>query len=138
MANLKFYGVVTEIQQPQTGFKQDGTQWWSQSFTIKEGATNYPSTAEFVLYGDKLTESNVEPLVIGNDVTVCFNLKSRSWTGMDGNRKSSTELRAWKVEQGNTIGQDKPAKQETGEFTPAFAATTDNNNTHNNTNDSIF
>lgn len=123
MANLKFYGKVVMIMQPQTGTSQNGTQWWSQSFLVEELGTQYPSIAQFTLFGKNLTQENVEKLVLDNEVTVSFNIliKERI-SNKTGERYYNTELRAWKIEQGDTTSVVKQPKQD-GEFAPVFAET---------------
>jgi hypothetical protein len=124
MANLKFYGQVVEIMQPQTGTSQNGTQWWSRAFICEELGTQYPSKAHFVLFGKNLTQENVEKVVLGNDVTVSFNINLKDRTNsMTGDRYLNTELRAWKIEQGDTTQEVKQQPKEDGEFTPFFAPT---------------
>lgn len=124
MANLKFYGKVVEIMEPQTGTSQNtGNQWWSQAFICEELGTNYPSKAHFVLFGKNLTQENVEKVVLGNDITVSFNINLKDRTNsMTGDRYFNTELRAWKIEQGDTTIVVKQPKQD-GEFAPVFAET---------------
>lgn len=124
MANLKFYGQVVEIMQPQTGTSQNGTQWWSQAFICEELGTQYPSKAHFVLFGKNLTQENVEKVVLGNDITVSFNINFRERTNSTtGDRYFNTELRPWKIEQGDTTEEVKQQPKEDGEFTPFFAPT---------------
>ena len=124
MANLKFYGQVVEIMQPQTGTSQNGTPWWSQAFICEELGTNYPSKAHFVLFGKNLNQENVEKVVLGNDVTVSFNINLRERTNsVTGERYFNTELRPWKIEQGDTTGEVKHQSKQDGDFTPYFAQT---------------
>jgi hypothetical protein len=125
MANLKFYGKVVEIMEPQTGTSQStGNQWWSQAFICEELGTNYPSKAHFVLFGKNLNQENVEKVVLGNDVTVSFNINLKDRTNsMTGDRYFNTELRPWKIEQGDTTQEVKQQPKEDGEFTPSFAST---------------
>lgn len=125
MANLKFYGKVVEIMEPQTGTSQStGNQWWSQAFICEELGTNYPSKAHFVLFGKNLTQENVEKVVLGNDITVSFNINLKDRTNsMTGDRYFNTELRAWKIEQGDTTGEVKQQPKQDGDFTPYFAQT---------------
>ena len=127
MANLKFYGKVVEIMQPQTGTSQTtGEQWWSQAFICEELGTQYPSKAHFVLFGKNLTQENVEKVVLGNDVTVSFNINLRERTNsMTGERYFNTELRPWKIEQGDTTGEVKQQPKQDGDFTPYLAQTDD-------------
>lgn len=125
MANLKFYGKVVEIMEPQTGTSQStGNQWWSQAFICEELGTSYPSKAHFVLFGKNLNQENVEKVVLGNDVTVSFNINLKDRTNsMTGDRYLNTELRPWKIEQGDTTQEVKQQPKEDGEFTPFFAPT---------------
>ena len=126
MANLKFYGKVVEIMEPQTGTSQNGTQWYSQAFILEELGTQYPSEAHFVLFGKNLTQENVEKVVLENDVTVSFNINLRERTNsMTGERYFNTELRPWKIEQGDTTGDVKQQPKNDGDFTPSFASTGD-------------
>jgi hypothetical protein len=124
MANLKFYGKVVEIMQPQTGTSQNGTQWWSQAFIVEELGTQYPSKAHFVLFGKNLTQENVEKVILGNDVTISFNINLKERTNsMTGDRYFNIELRPWKIEQGDTTGEVKQQPKQDGDFTPYFAQT---------------
>lgn len=124
MANLKFYGQVVEIMQPQTGTSQNGIQWWSQAFICEELGTQYPSKAHFVLFGKNLTQENVEKVVLGNDITVSFNINLRERTNsVTGERYFNTELRPWKIEQGDTTAEVKQQQKQDGDFTPHFAQT---------------
>jgi hypothetical protein len=124
MANLKFYGQVVEIMQPQTGTSQNGNQWWSQAFICEELGTNYPSKAHFVLFGKNLNQENVEKVIIGNNITVSFNINLRERiNSVTGERYFNTELRPWKIEQGDTTQEAKQQPKEDGEFTPFFATT---------------
>ena len=125
MANLKFYGKVVEIMEPQTGTSQrTGEQWWSQAFISEELGTNYPSKAHFVLFGKNLTQENVEKVALGNDITVSFNINLKERTNsMTGERYFNTELRPWKIEQGDTTAEVKQQPKEDGGFTPFFAPT---------------
>jgi hypothetical protein len=127
MANLKFYGKVVEIMEPQTGTSQStGNQWWSQAFICEELGTNYPSKAHFVLFGKNLNQENVEKVVLGNDVTVSFNINLKDRTNsMTGDRYFNTELRPWKIEQGDTTGDKQQQPKNDGDFTPSFASTGD-------------
>lgn len=126
MANLKFYGKVVEIMEPQQGVSQNGTQWYSQAFICEELGTNYPSKAHFVLFGKNLTQENVEKLTINNEVTVSFNIALKERINDETKtRYFNTELRPWKIEQGNTTGDKQQQPKNEGDFTPSFASTGD-------------
>lgn len=121
MANLKFYCKVTEVLPGQQGTNKNGEPWYSQAFMAEELRTKYPTEAMFVLWNKALTQENVSKIGVDNEVTVSFNIYHREWIGVDGQRKHSTELRVWKIEDGDTTGEVKPTqKQEDGEFQPFF------------------
>ena len=123
MANLKFYGQVVEILAPQNGTSKNGTQWWAQSFICEELGTQYPSKVYFVLFGKNLNQDNVSKLTLGNDITVSFNVNMKDKVNsITGERYFNTELRPWKIEQGDTTEEKQQPKQD-GEFTPCFAKT---------------
>lgn len=123
MANLKFYGKVTEVLPFQQGMTKNNEPWYSQSFMVEELGTKYPTKAMFVLWNKALTEDNVSKIAIGNDVTISFNIYHREWQGQDGTRKFSTELRVWKIDDGDTTGEVKHQSKQDGDFTPYFAQT---------------
>lgn len=126
MANLKFYGKVVEIMEPQQGVSQNGTQWYSQAFICEELGTQYPSKAHFVLFGKNLTQENVEKLTINNEVTVSFNIVLKERINNETkDRYFNTELRPWKIEKGDTTGDKQQQPKNDGDFTPSFASTGD-------------
>lgn len=126
MANLKFYGKVVEIMEPQQGVSQNGTQWYSQAFICEELGTNYPSKAHFVLFGKNLTQENVEKLKLDNEVTVSFNIVLKERINNETKaRYFNSELRPWKIEQGDTTGDKQQQPKNDGDFTPSFASTGD-------------
>lgn len=126
MANLKIYGKVVEIMEPQQGVSQTGIQWFSQAFIVEELGTQYPSKVHFVLFGKNLTQENVEKLTINNEVTVSFNIVLKERINNETKaRYFNTELRPWKIEQGDTIGDKQQQPKNEGDFTPSFASTGD-------------
>jgi hypothetical protein len=75
-----------------------------------------------VLFGKNLTQENVEKVVLDNDVTVSFNINLKERTNsMTGERYFNTELRPWKIEQGDTTEEVRQQSKQDGEFTPHFA-----------------
>lgn len=62
--------------------------------------SNYPSMAEFTIFGDKTSLSGIKE---GDAIVVHFNISGRKteWTDKDGKKKSGffQTLKAWKVEK---------------------------------------
>lgn len=126
--NLKFYGEIQEVLPKQTGVSKSGKQWWSQSIIVEEEDAQYPSVACFTLMGKALNPDNVSQMYRGNKVTVSFNISMREWTNKEGKRQFSTELQAWRIEQGDTTAAT-PRRDDSGDFTPVFAPSTSNSAT---------
>lgn len=130
MATLKFYGEIKEILPAQQGTTQTGKEWYSQGIIVEELGTNYPDKAHFILFGKALTESNTKHITPGNQVTISFNINMREFEPSNGGRGFRTELRVWKIEEGNTITDNKQAAEPSNEtFTPTFAQIPSNEQT---------
>lgn len=123
MANLKLYGQVVEILPQQVGTSKSGKQWFSQQFIVEEvsGNSDYSNRVCFTLMNKSLNAENMQNVFVGNDVTVSFNVSSREWTDIKGNRRFSCDLQAWKVETGDTTAA-QAKKQSDENFTPVFAS----------------
>jgi hypothetical protein len=65
----------------------------------------------------------VEKVFLDNEVTVSFNIYTKDRQTYDSKRYVNTELRAWKIEQGDTTVEVKQQPKQNGEFTPTFAVT---------------
>lgn len=94
--NLKFTGVITRVDEIESGISNSGNAWQKRIFRVDEEDGDYPSTVYFTLFGKKVDEINVTNLV-GKEVEVHFNLRGREWTGQDGATRASNEVTAWKV-----------------------------------------
>ena len=62
--------------------------------TLEDGM--YPQDIVFHLDQEKV--SLADPLTLGQDVTVQFNLKGREWTSPTGEVKYFNTLQAWKID----------------------------------------
>ena len=75
------------------------------TFVIEHG-NEYPKKAAFDLWNDKMEK--IMGYSIGDDLTVSFNIDSRSYKRKDGSKGIITNLQAWRI----TGGKQEP-KQET-------------------------
>ena len=127
MATLKIYGKVVAVLPQQVGTsKSSGKQWFSQQFLVEEVSGRdgeYTNQVCFTLMNANLNEKNVQQVFVGNDVTVSFHVSSREWLDKDGNRRFSSDLQAYRVENGDTTAAT-PTKRDSGDFTPVFATAT--------------
>ena len=126
MATLKIYGKVVTVLPQQIGTSKSGKQWFSQQFLVEEVSGRdgeYTNQVCFTLMNANLNEKNVQQVFVGNDVTVSFHVSSREWIDKDGNRRFSSDLQAYRVENGDTTAAT-PTKRDSGDFTPVFATAT--------------
>lgn len=127
MATLKIYGKVVAVLPQQIGTSKSGKQWFSQQFLVEEVSGRdgeYTNQVCFTLMNANLNEKNVQQVFVGNDVTVSFHVSSREWFDKDGNRRFSSDLQAYRVENGDTTAAT-PTKRDSGDFTPVFATATE-------------
>ena len=127
MATLKIYGKVVAVLPQQIGTSKSGKQWFSQQFLVEEVSGRdgeYTNQVCFTLMNGNLNEKNVQQVVVGNDVTVSFHVSSREWIDKDGNRRFSSDLQAYRVENGDTTSAT-PTKRDSVDFTPVFATATE-------------
>ena len=127
MATLKIYGKVVAVLPQQVGTSKSGKQWFSQQFLVEEVSGRdgeYTNQVCFTLMNANLNEKNVQQVFVGNDVTVSFHVSSREWLDKDGNRRFSSDLQAYRVENGDTTAAT-PTKRDSGDFTPVFATATE-------------
>ena len=127
MATLKIYGKVVAVLPQQVGTSKSGKQWFSQQFLVEEVSGRdgeYTNQVCFTLMNANLNEKNVQQVFVGNDVTVSFHVSSREWLDKDGNRRFSSDLQAYRVENGDTTAATQ-TKRDSGDFTPVFATATE-------------
>lgn len=84
----------------QSGVGKTGTTWQKQEFVI-ETVETYPKKICANLWGDKVDV--LEPINIGDQVTMSFNVESREYNG-----KWYTDVKAWRVEATATAPQGAP------------------------------
>lgn len=102
MVNLKIAGKVTQIMPIQEGTSQRGNAWKKQEFIVEYMSGNYPNSVAFTLFGERRIAEN--PVQIGQDVTVSFDIESREFNG-----RWYTNCNAWRIEQGDTTGNANTA-----------------------------
>lgn len=95
MVNLKIAGKITQILPIQEGTSQRGNAWKKQEFILEYLSGNYPNSVAFTLFGERRIAEN--PIQIGQDVTVSFDIESREFNG-----RWYTNCNAWRIEQGDT------------------------------------
>ncbi|MBV6644427.1 MAG: DUF3127 domain-containing protein [Cyclobacteriaceae bacterium] len=97
------------------------TQEVSASFKKREFVIEYsenPQYPEFVKF--ELIQSNcdqIEPIAVGTEINVTFNLKGRKWTDPQGVVKYFNSLQAWRVEPAVAEVQSQPDAPSEGEAT---------------------
>lgn len=92
---MEIKGKIVQILPLQGGQTKAGGEWKKQEY-ILETEGQYPKKVCFNLWGDRIEQY---PVAVGEDVTVSFDLDSREFNG-----RWYTEVRAWKIEKGVTMG----------------------------------
>lgn len=119
---MEIRGRIIQGLSLQSGTSAAGRAWKKQEFVL-ETFDQYPRKVVFTIFGDKvdqLAPTFTDAMQKGMDVTVSFDLESRSFMGRDGVERWSTEVRPWKIVDTNTIqapGYDAQA----GGFAPVQA-----------------
>jgi len=88
---LSVKGKIERILEPESGVSRAGNQWNKQEFVI-ETEEQFPRKVCFTLFGDKT--SLIEPLSVGEEVEVSFNIESREYNG-----KWFHNINAWKIDK---------------------------------------
>ena len=78
----------------QTGTGKNGE--WKKQDIIVETDGQYPKKVCISIWGDKINE---QQLVVGNSLTIDFDIESREFSG-----KWYTDLKAWKIETASQGG----------------------------------
>lgn len=134
MAELKIYARVADIYAPRTGTSQDGNPWSLQDIIVEEPDNKYPTLIATVIdnYRTSPQESKwiEDSLTTGKMLTLSCSVSSRKWTGKDGRTGFSTNVKVFRIEEGDTrntethtqrnaqpnvvrIGGEQPAAQAT-------------------------
>ena len=99
MNKLELTGTLIHVTESQ----KVGDSNSKMTFVMEYGA-EYPKRAAFDLWNDKMEK--IVGYSIGDELTVSFNIDSRSFKRKDGTSGIITNLQAWKIEG------DKQPKQE--------------------------
>jgi hypothetical protein len=89
----------------QTGTGKNGE--WKKQDIIVETEGQYPKKVCISIWGDKINE---QQLVIGNNLTIDFDIESREFSG-----RWYTDLKAWKIE---VVGQSNTQANKLDEIEP--------------------
>lgn len=95
---LEIKGKLVKVLPEQSGQSRNGG-WKKQEFVI-ETMEQYPKKVCFSAWGDKVDA--VKQLIDGDELTVSFNIESREY-----NQRWYTDLRAWKIVKGGSVGTQK-------------------------------
>ena len=82
-------GKVTSQLPEVSGSSKSGNSWRKQEYIIETGG-QYPKKVCVSIWGDKINE---QQLVIGNNLTIDFDVESREYSG-----RWYTDVKAWKIE----------------------------------------
>ncbi len=102
MDELKIKGEVVQILEEQSGTGKNGP-WKKQDF-ILETQGKYGKKICVTQWGDKIDQFNVQE---GESITVFIDIQSREYKG-----NWYTDVKAWKVERGDTEGGDDSFDEE--------------------------
>ena len=97
---MEIRGRIIQKMQPQSGTSAAGRAWKKQEYVL-ETFDQYPRKVVFTIFGDKVDQMAPtfdNAMSTGADVTVSFDLESRSFVGRDNVERWSTEVRPWKIE----------------------------------------
>ena len=79
-----------------------------REFVITDNSSQYPQHISFQLTQDRC--SLLDPVNVGDTITVHFNLRGREWTSPQGEIKYFNTLEAWKLDRNAQAGS-QPAEQ---------------------------
>ena len=88
---LQITANLMQILPLQTGASKNGP-WKKQDIILETATDKYPKKVCISIWGDKIDENL---LVVGNQLTVSFEVESREYNG-----KWYTDIKAWKIEKG--------------------------------------
>lgn len=116
IGDIKIYGTIQTVLPLQSGTSKAGNEWKKQEYVL-ETAEQYPRKVKFDLFGDKVDQY---PLQAGEAVTISVNIESREFNG-----RWYTDVRAWKVENGDTRSEGVASVPTSGYVNPVVAGTAD-------------
>jgi hypothetical protein len=96
---------LTQLLPLQTGTGKNGE--WKKQDVIVETDGQYPKKVCISIWGDKINE---QQLIIGNSLTIDFEIESREFSG-----RWYTDLKAWRVD---STGSNSQSKNDLGNSSP--------------------
>lgn len=87
---MEVKGIIIQVLPLVSGVSKAGNEWRKQEY-ILETQEQYPRKVCFQLFGDKIDQN---PVAVGNEVVVSFDIDSREFNG-----RWYTNISAWKIEQ---------------------------------------
>ena len=106
MAEMKIYGRVSDIYSPRTGTSRDGNPWSLQDIVVTEPDDKFPVTIASTIdnYRTSPEESRllVESLQTGKLITLSCAVSSKQYTTKDGRTGYATNIKCFRVEEGDT------------------------------------
>lgn len=106
MAEMKIYGRVSDIYSPRTGVTRDGNPWSLQDIIVTEPDDKFPVTIALTIdnYRTSSDESQlfVDSLQTGKLITLSCSVSSKQYTTKDGRTGYATNVKCFRVEEGDT------------------------------------
>ena len=113
IGDIKIYGTIISVLPVQTGISKAGSEWKKAEFLL-ETVEQYPRKVKFDIFGSDRVEQYAPMLVQNATVTISVNIESREFNG-----RWYTDVRAWKVENGDTRAEGAvPPAPPTGYVSP--------------------
>jgi hypothetical protein len=79
-----------------------------REFVITDNSSQYPQHISFQLTQDRC--SLLDPVNVGDVITVHFNLRGREWTSPQGEIKYFNTLEAWKIDRNASGSSQAPVE----------------------------
>lgn len=89
-------GRITADLGVRTGVTRQGTDYEIREYLITE-QTQFGKSMAFTMFSNDGPIK--EPLRVGDDVTVCFNVSAKEYTDKDGKKKWFNSVQAWKIQK---------------------------------------
>ena len=92
---MEIRGRIVQVLPQASGVSRTGNNWRKQEYVL-ETFDQYPRKVLFNFFNNAIDQY---PLQVGEDITLSFDLESRSYVGRDGVERWSTDVRGWKAEK---------------------------------------
>lgn len=96
IGDIKIYGTIVQVLPLQSGISKTGNEWKKAEFLL-ETIEQYPRKVKFDIFGSDRVDQYAPIVQPGAQITISVNIESREFNG-----RWYTDVRAWKVEQGDT------------------------------------